>query len=523
VNSTRAVADTRDGAIVAVLAGVGIVVSLMQTLVVPLIPELPTLLHTSAANASWVITATLLSGAVATPVAGRLGDLYGKRLMMVISLLMLVAGSLVCAVSNSLTPAVVGRALQGFGMGVIPLGISIMRDVLPPKRLLGGMALMSSSFGVGGALGLPVSALIAQTTNWHVLFWAAGALALLALLLVLLVIPESPVRVGGHFDLVGAAGLSVGLLALLLVVSKGTDWGWTGGTTLGMAAAAVAVLALWGWWERRVAAPLVDLRATLRRQVLLTNLASILVGFSMYATSLILPQLLQLPTSTGFGLGMSMLAAGLWMAPAGLAMMAVSPLAARLSTTRGPKASLLAGALVIAGGYLLGQVLLGSAWGVLIIAAVSSAGVGLAYAAMPALIMGAVPPSESAGANGLNSLMRSIGTSTSAAVIGVVLAHMTVGSGPTAWPSMAGFRTAFGLGAAAALGGALVALAIPGRGRTAPVTVTATATATVVPAPTPASASAAVSAPDGAPDAAPVRRLDLSAKNPDRTGATGGE
>lgn len=457
----------RNGAIVGVLAGAGIVVSLMQTLVVPLIPELPRLLNTSASNASWAITATLLAGAVATPVIGRLGDLYGKRRFLVLCAIVLAAGSVVCALSDSLVPMVIGRALQGLGVPVIPLGISVMRDVLPAERLGSAMALMSSSLGVGGALGLPAAAAIAQHAGWHALFWTSAALGVLVAVLVLMIVPESRVRARERFDFPGAAGLSAGLVALLLAISKGGDWGWTSGRTLGSFAASAVVLVLWGRWELRTRAPLVDLRISARRQVLMTNLASVLIGFAMYAISLIGPQLLQLPEATGYALGRSMLEAGLWMAPGGLVMMAVAPPAARLAGSRGPKVSLLIGSLVIALGYALGLMLMGSAWGVLVFSMVISAGIGFAYAAMPALIMAAVPLSETAAANGLNSLARSLGTSVSSAVIGVVLAHMTVGLGPLSVPSENGIRTGLMIGAGAALLAALVVLAIPGRERQA--------------------------------------------------------
>ncbi|MEU3184791.1 MFS transporter [Streptomyces sp. NPDC006923] len=460
--STAASPEPRSGVIVGVLAAAGITVSVMQTLVVPLIPDLPQLLHTSASNASWAITATLLGGAVATPVVGRLGDLYGKRRMLLISTVLLVVGSLVCAPADSLAPVVTGRALQGFGMGVIPLGISIMRDVLPPERLGSAMAVMSSSLGVGGALGLPLSAAVAQSADWHVLFWGSAGLGLVVGLLILRFVPESNVSAGGRFDVVGALALSAGLISLLLPVSKGSDWGWTSGTTLGLFAVSAVILLLWGGWELRHPAPLVDLRTSARRPILMTNLASVVIGFAMYAMSLVAPQLLQLPSATGYGLGQSMLAAGLWMAPAGLVMMAVSPFAAKLSAARGPKISLLVGALIISVGYGVALALMGSAWGVLAFAAVISAGVGFAYAAMPALIMSAVPASEGAAANGLNSLMRAIGTSTASAVMGVVLAHMTTDLGPVTIPSEAGFRTTFMIGSGVALLAALVVLAIPG-------------------------------------------------------------
>ncbi|MEU4995735.1 MFS transporter [Streptomyces sp. NPDC021622] len=454
----------RPGRIVGVLALAGIVAAVMQTLVVPLIGDLPGLLDTSASNASWVVTATLLSAAVATPVAGRLGDMYGKRRMLLVSVLPLVAGSVVCALSSSVVPVIVGRGLQGLGMGVVPLGVSLLRDVLPPERLGSSIALMSASMGVGGALGLPFSAAVAENASWRVLFWVAAALSLLVGALAWLFVPAG--RVGaaaGRFDLLGAIGLGSGLICLLLAVSKGSDWGWASGTTLGLFAAAVVVLLTWGWWELRSAEPLVDLRVTARPQVLMTNAASVLVGFAMYAQSLVVPQLLQLPEATGYGLGQSMMAMGLWMAPAGLMMMALAPLGAKLSAARGPKVTLSVGSLVIAVGYASSLLLLGSTWGLLAVTIVCNAGVGLAYGAMPALIMGAVPQEETASANSFNTLMRSIGSSVSAAVIGVVLAQLTTDFGGHLLPSEDGFRVAMLMGCGAALAAAAVASLIPVR------------------------------------------------------------
>ncbi|MEV0318571.1 MFS transporter [Streptomyces sp. NPDC050658] len=456
--------EVRPGRIVGVLALAGIVAAVMQTLVVPLIGDLPGLLDTSASNASWVVTATLLSAAVATPVAGRLGDMYGKRRMLLVSVVPLVAGSVVCALSSSVVPMIVGRGLQGLGMGVVPLGVSLLRDVLPPERLGSSIALMSASMGVGGALGLPFSAAVAENASWRVLFWVAAALSLLVGVLAWLFVPAG--RVGaasGRFDLLGAIGLGTGLVCLLLAVSKGSDWGWASGTTLGLFAAAVIVLLAWGGWELRSAEPLVDLRVTARPQVLMTNAASVLVGFAMYAQSLVVPQLLQLPEATGYGLGQSMMAMGLWMAPAGLMMMALAPLGAKLSAARGPKVTLTVGSLVISAGYASSLLLLGSTWGLLAVTIVCNAGVGLAYGAMPALIMGAVPQEETASANSFNTLMRSIGSSVSAAVIGVVLAQLTTDFGGHLLPSENGFRVAMLLGCAMALAAAAVASLIPVR------------------------------------------------------------
>ncbi|MCG8968020.1 MULTISPECIES: MFS transporter [Streptomyces] len=466
-------AAPRPNAVVAVLALAGIVVSLMQTLVIPIVPELPKLLDAPASDAAWAVTATLLAAAVATPVVGRLGDMAGKRRMLLFSLVLLIAGSVVCGLSDSLVPMVAGRAMQGLSAAVIPLGISIMRDELPAERLAGATALMSASLGVGGALGLPAAALIADNLDWHMLFWTSGALGAVALVLVLALVPESAVRTGGRFDVLGGIGMAAGLVCLLLAISKGADWGWTSGLTLGLFTAAVLILLVWGRWELRTPQPLVDLRTTARRQVLFTNLASIAVGFSMFAMSLVLPQLLQLPEATGYGLGRSLLTAGLVMAPSGLVMMAFAPVSAKVSKARGPKVTLMIGALIVAAGYGLNIALMSEVWHLVLVSCVIGAGIGFTYGAMPALIMGAVPASETAAANSLNTLMRSIGTSVASAIAGVILAQMTVSLGGFALPSESAFKVVMGIGAGAALLAFVIASFIPRNRPAAGATLTA--------------------------------------------------
>ncbi|MET8468095.1 MFS transporter [Streptomyces sp. NPDC006422] len=455
--------SSRAGAVVATLALAGTVAAIMQTLVTPLIAELPRILDTSASNAAWVITVTLLVSGVCVPVSGRLGDLIGKRRMMLVCAVPLVVGSVVCALSSSVVPMIVGRGLQGMGMGMVPLGIALLRDVVPAEKLSGSIALVSASMGIGGAIGLPIAAAVAQYANWRVLFWGAAVLAAVIGVMIFLIVPDSPAAAKGQrFDAPGAVGLAVGLVSLLLAVSKGADWGWVSGTTLGLFALAAASLLVWGRYELRTREPLVDLRTTARPRVLFTNAASILIGVGMYSFMLIAPQVLQFPEATGYGLGQSMLAAGLWMAPGGVMMMLISPLGGKLINARGPKFALISGALVIAVGYGVALPLMGTAWGIMLAGIVINSGVALAYGAMPALIMGSVPLSETAAANGFNTLMRSLGTTIGSAVIGVVLAQMTVTMGGHTLASEEGFRTGLLIGSGVALVSAAVATLIPG-------------------------------------------------------------
>ncbi|MBW0104223.1 MFS transporter [Pseudonocardia sp. KRD-291] len=456
VSEAPVVDGPRSRALVGVLAFGGIVVALQQTSVIPLIPQFPSLLDASAADTTWIVTATLLAGAVATPMVGRLADMFGKRRMLLICLAMLVVGSVVGALSTSLVPLVVGRAIQGLATGVIPLGISLMRDSLPAERLGSATASMSASLGVGGALGLPLSALIAQSLDWHLLFWASAGLGVVVLALVVLLVPESPQRAGGRFDGLGAVLLSAALVCVLLVVSKGNSWGWGDPLTLTLLVVGVVALGAWGAWELRTPQPLVDLRVSRRRQVLLTNSASAVFGFSMFAMSLVFPQLLQLPASTGYGLGQSILVAGLVLAPGGLCMMAMSPVSARITNASGPRTTLMLGAVVVAVGYGLGVLFHSEVWHLVACSIVVSSGVGLAYGAMPSLVMAAVPVTQTAAANSLNNLARAIGTSTASAVAGVLLAALTTSVAGMTVPSEGAFILVMGLGGLTAL----VALAI---------------------------------------------------------------
>lgn len=451
----------RPNVLIAVLAAAGISVSLMQTLIIPLIPELPTLLQTGPANASWAITATLLTAAVATPLFGRLGDIYGPKPILMTCAALLTVGSVTAALSTSLIPVIVGRGLQGFGMPIIPLGISVLRAAVPADRVGSAMGIMSASLGVGGALGLPLSAVIAQNFNWHVLFWFAAGLGAAALLAFAVLVPPVGSRSSERVDLLGALGLAGGLTTLLLAISKGQTWGWTSAATLGLFAASPIIFAVFGWWQLRTPAPIVDLRTTVRRPVLTTNLASVGVGFGLFALSLVAPQVLELPTETGFGLGQSMLHAGLWMAPGGLAMMVSAPIAARVAAVTGPRITLVMGCAIIAASYVAGLWLLDSPVEVLLLNVLISVGVGFAFASLPALINAAVPVAETAAANGINALARSLGTSISSAVMGAVLAAMTTTLGGRVLPSLEGFHTALIIAACAAGVAGLIALAIP--------------------------------------------------------------
>ena len=474
--------------IVTILCLAGTVVALQQTLMVPLLPDFPKILHTSPDDVSWLVTATLLTAAVATPIVSKLADMYGKRRMMIVAMVMMVIGSVICAVGESFTMLVIGRAFQGFAASLIPVGISIMRDELPKERVASAVALMSATLGIGSALGLPLSGLIYESLGWEAIFWLSTVVGVLLIIAVLSTVPESELRTKGRFDFLGAVLLSIALTALLLAISKGGNWGWSSEPVILLFITAAVFLAAWVPYELRVSQPMVDLRTSSRRPVLLTNLASLLVGFSMYANMLATTQQLQLPQISGFGFGLAVTVAGLCMVPSGLAMVAFAPISASLTKKVGAKTTLIVGAAVLAGAYIARVFLTGEVWMIILGATAVSVGTAIAYAAMPTLIMRAVPITETASANGLNSLLRAVGTSTASAAIAAILTSFVSRQGSITLPTLSAFTTIFWLAAVAALAAIAVAVFIPGAKEIA----TATGAIRVVPGvPNPAAAKTA--------------------------------
>ncbi|MCA0157444.1 MFS transporter [Tsukamurella sp. M9C] len=457
---------------VAVLCAAGIVVALMQTIIVPLIPQLPGMLGTSPTNASWTLTITLLVGAVGTPIAGRLGDMFGKRRVLLGTMAAVALGSTVCALSTAFLTFLIGRGLQGLGIGAIAVGISILRDIVPAVRLGSAVGTMSASLGVGGALGLPFAASIARHVSWHALFWACTLAAVACGAAILRSVPEGPADPGGSFDAIGTVGLTAVLTFVLLPLSKASEWGWTDPLTLGLFAAFLVTGAAWWRYELRIPNALIDVRTLLYRPILLTNAASIATGFAFYAMQMMPIQVLMAPEQTPAGLGLGMVEASLVLMPSGLVMFAFSRVSSWITDRRGARISLAVGAVVIAGGYLVLLLAIAGPWPVgwvwiLASSALVGAGLGIAYSAMPALIMAVVPVEQTGEANGVNALMRSVGTSMATAVVAMVLTGGTVvtatPAGPVETPSAGAYTETILLCLAVCAVAVACSLAIPRR------------------------------------------------------------
>lgn len=444
------------------VVGLGaLVVSLAQSVLIPVLGTLPTTLNTSPSNVTWLLTSTLLVSAVSVPILGRLGDMFGKRLMLLIAIGSLAVGSLVTALTSNVALLIVGRAIQGLSSAAIPLGISLLIVIMPRERVGSSIALISAMLGVGGALGLPLAGFIAEHADFHALFWITTAASAASFLGILALVPEPAGRTGGRVDIVGAVLLAVGLVCLLLPLTQSATWGWGDPRVAGLIAISVVVLAVFGWHQLRGSQPLVDMRALGRRPILATNIASILFGFALFASFIGTASFVEAPEASGYGFGSSLMVGGLAMLPSGLCMLIFAPVAARLITKWGPARTLALGAIIVALGWVLRIVMTATLAEVIIGATVVGVGTGIGYAAIPSLINMHTPPSEIGAANGLNSLFRSLGSSLASAIGGSILAANTVIIGSFAVPSLTAYRELFALCGIASVLAALVVLMTP--------------------------------------------------------------
>jgi len=294
-----------------------------------------------------------------------------------------------------------------------------------------------------------------------VLFWICVVGGALAVVGILAVLREARTVAVGRMDLPGSVLLAASLVCLLLPLAQARTWGWADPKTVGLLALAVVLLTTVVLVERRTASPLIDMVVNARPALLLTNVASVCVGFALFASLIGTASYVQAPEASGYGFGSSILVSGLCLLPSGVAMILLSPISARISLRYGPRITLALGATIVGIGFLGRIVFTGSLGEVIAFTTLAGAGTGLGYGAMPSLVLQGAPRSELAAANGLNTLARSVGSSLASAIGGTILAASTISLGGTALPSLTAYRILFAACAGAALLGAVISLLIP--------------------------------------------------------------
>ncbi len=444
----------------AVLATAALAFSLLQSLIIPAIPQLERTLHTTESAASWLLTAYLLSAAIATPILGRVGDMVGKERIMIAVLVALSVGSLISALATALPVMLVGRVIQGAGGAVFPLAFGIIRDEFPADRVAGAIGVMSAILGAGAGTGIVLAGPILVHLDYHWLFWIPLIMSLTSTIATFVFVPESPVRAPGHINWLGACLMSGWLATGLLAISYGPTWGWASSSVLGLFAATAVLLTLWVFSENRSPSPLVDMKMMRVPVVWSTNLAALLFGFGMFAMFIVLPQFTQTPTHVGYGFGASVTGSGLYLLPFAVMMVIAAPMTGRLSVLVGSKFVLVAGSLFAASSYLVLVVAHSEEWTMYIATGLLGIGIALGFASMANLIIEAVPAEQTGVATGMNTNIRNIGAALGS---GIATSLVLGGLLPDGYPKEQGYVLAFAVSGAGLVVAALVALRIPRR------------------------------------------------------------
>ncbi|MBY0288766.1 MAG: MFS transporter [Mycobacteriaceae bacterium] len=449
--------------LVAGLSIVVLTVAVLQTAVVPVLGIIADQLHASDVGVSWAVTANLLAAIAATPLIGRLADLHSKKLVMLIVLAVVFLGSLLAATTTSLPLLIVGRVLQAASFALYPVSIAILREELPADRLMSAMAVLSGTLGFGGGTGLVVVGLLMNgNADYHRVFWLTTVFTAVVIVIAMFVVPRRPRSVTGTIDWIGALGLAAGLSAVLLSLTQGKSWGWSSPATLGCAAGGVVVLVGWWVWERRAKQPLVSTAMLTRRPILLTNLATIFVGMGLYFAFLGLTQFVQIPReAAGYGFSATVLEASVvFLLPGAVTGFLIALVSGRFIDRFGARPVLLVAAVAGIAGFLFIAFAHSQAWQVIVAGILANAYISLGYGALPALVVSEVDASETGVATSMNAIARTIGSSTAAALVAVLLSQLVAGTGVPMESSF--FAIFIGGAATAALAMVLIALSRPG-------------------------------------------------------------
>jgi EmrB/QacA subfamily drug resistance transporter len=458
---------SRGTAIILFLSLGGLSFAVLQSLVAPALGTIGTDLGVSTTDASWVLTAYLLSASVLTPILGRLGDMVGKRKVIIVVLALLLAGTILAALAPNLGVLIVARILQGAAGAVMPLSIGIVRDELPKERVSVTIGLLSAIFGIGAGVGIVTAGPIVEALSWHWLFWLPAVLVAIALLGAIFGIPESPVRTPGRLDLIGTGILTVGLVSLLLAIGEGQKWGWGDGKTVGLLILGAVALVVFVFVELRVKEPLIDMSLFRHRGVWTAHVVALAFGFAMFGTFILVPTLLQLPSALGYGFGKTVSEAGLYLLPTVVAMIIAGVIGGILIRKIGPKIPMVIGGISVTVAFLIPALGHAEEWQILVSGVLTGLGIGMALAATSNAIVESVPAAQTGEAISANTVIRTIGSSIGTAVIAALISsNVTEQGAPTDAAFTIGFWASAGVGVLAIIA-ALIAPSLKARRREA--------------------------------------------------------
>jgi len=429
--------------------------ALLQSLIVPVLAQIQQEYDTDQSTVTWVLTAYLLSASIATPLLGRIGDVVGKKKILVLALGALSVGSLAAALAPTIGWLIAARVVQGVGGGVMPLAFGIIRDNFTAK-MTSALSVLASLTAVGFGFGIVVAGPVVELLGYHWLFWLPMIVTAGAAVAALVFIPESPRSPADRLPVLPALLLAGWLVALLLPVSQGNLWGWDSPRVLVLLSLAAVTLVAWAWLETRVRVPLIDMRMMRTRGVWTTNLVTLFVGVGLFSSFAFLPQLLQTSPETGYGFGATITESGRLLLPSAVASFLVGLATARLMGRFGARTVILAGTLVSAASYVAIALFHDTTTQVLVGITAQGLGTGLVISTSASVVIASVPASQTGVASGMNANIRTIGGSIGSAVMaGIVTARTGYGGLPLERGYTIGFLV---------LGGCLLLAAVAGTG-----------------------------------------------------------
>ncbi len=424
---------------------------------------LPTLIREfgDPVKATWLVTAHGLIGTSVALMAGRLGDLYGRKRVLLVMLAIAVAGSVLSAVTTDYLLVLLGRSLQGCATALIPLSIGIIREVLPKERVPVAIGLMTTGQGMGTATGLVLGGWLIDHFPWHTLFIVSAAMLVVAWIVIKLLIPGTrgtPQRT--PIDWIEGVLPVPGISALLLGISYANDYGWFDTTVIGLMVLGLVLIVLWARRSLAAQEPFINLRLLASRNVSLAILIAVLLSLGTMQITLVFSAYGQNPLWTAAGLGLTATATGLIKLPSNVLSFFAGPFSGWLQQKRGIRLPILIAGIIGAAGWLAALTFPTVVAQVIVLLCVISFGTTMLNAALPNVIVASVPEERTSEAIGALSVLRGMAQSIGSQVIAVML---TVGAlltpeGGAKIPSATGFTITMATIAGLTLAAALVSL-----------------------------------------------------------------
>lgn len=287
-----------------ILSGLGLIAMYTETMILPAIPDFIKDFNITYNTSSWILSSYLIAGAVATPIVGKLSDVYGKKKVLLIIMAVYSSGVLAGGLANSLWLMLAARIAQGIGISMFPIAFGIIREVLPEKKLAIGQTLFSSTFSGGAVIGLLVGANIIQNYGWHATFFSILPVSIALAFVIYRVIHVTARQTSEdrpEIDLRGALALASTVVSFLVGISyleHGTESSFE---FTGLFAIATVSLGIFIAIEKRAKFPLVDLHLMTHKRLLPATLILLIVGLCTFMVYQTIPIMIRSPQPLGFG------------------------------------------------------------------------------------------------------------------------------------------------------------------------------------------------------------------------------